>query len=57
MSTKQLIIDIFQKPQTTYATIHYNSDHPVQHKLAAYRFLINRVHQLPLSQENKKNKQ
>jgi uncharacterized membrane protein YheB (UPF0754 family) len=53
MSTEQLITDIFQKHTTTDTTVHYNSDHTVQHKLATYRFLINRLHQLLLSQENK----
>jgi hypothetical protein len=45
---------MFQKPTTTDTTTHYNSNHPIEHKIAAYRFLLNRMSLLPLSQENKK---
>jgi hypothetical protein len=50
----QLLINIYQKPTTTATTVYYNSNHPMEHKLAAYRFLLNRLHQLLLTQENKK---
>jgi hypothetical protein len=30
-------------PPKTDATIHYKSNHPIQHKLAAYRYHINRM--------------
>jgi hypothetical protein len=53
---KQLMINIYRKPTTTDTTIHYKSNHPMEHKLlAAYRFLLNRLHQLPLTQENKRH--
>lgn len=42
-------IDIFRKPTTTDHTIHENSNHPHTHKLAAYRFMVNRMLTLPLS--------
>jgi hypothetical protein len=50
---KELDINIYRKPTTTDTTIHYTSNHPIQHKLAAYRFLLNRVHNLPMSNKHK----
>jgi hypothetical protein len=32
-------------------TINYTSNHPTEHKLAAYRYLIKRMTSLALSQE------
>ena len=49
----KLDINIYRKPTTTDTTIHYTSNHPIQHKLAAYRFLLNILHNLPLSNECK----
>ena len=46
----QTEIDIFRKPTTTDTTINYSSNHPTEHKMAAYRYLINRMTSLPLSQ-------
>jgi hypothetical protein len=37
--TPKLEIDIFRNPTTTNTTIHYLSNHPTEHKLAAYRKL------------------
>jgi hypothetical protein len=48
----ELDINIYRKPTTTDTTIHYKSNHPIQHKLAAYRFMLNRLHNLPLSKEH-----
>lgn len=48
-----LSIDIYRKPTTTDTTIHYKSNHPTQHKIAACRYMINRLHNLPLSQEQR----
>jgi hypothetical protein len=48
-----LEIDIYRKPTTTDTTIHYNSNHPTEQKLAAYRFLMNRMHQLPITADRK----
>jgi len=48
-NTPHLEIDIFRKSTTTDTTIRYLSNHPQEHKLATYRFLINRMHNLPLN--------
>jgi hypothetical protein len=34
---------IYHKPTQTYTTIHFTSNHPAKHKLAAYNFHINRM--------------
>jgi hypothetical protein len=34
-------IDIFRKPTTTDTTIPFTSNHPLEHKTAAYRFSCN----------------
>jgi hypothetical protein len=44
-------IDIYRKPTATDTTINYTSNHPTEHKLAVYRYLIRRMTALPLSQE------
>ena len=44
-----LATEVYSKPTATDTTIHYNSNHPTEHNLAAYRFLPNRIHQLPLT--------
>ena len=48
--TPKLEIDIFHKPTTTDTTIHYLSNHPIEHKLAAYRYYIERMFNLPLNE-------
>jgi len=48
--TSHLEIDIYRKP-TTYTTIHFASLHPNEHKLAAYRYYIERMLSLPLNAE------
>jgi len=50
----QIDMDIFQKPKTTGTTIGYTSNYPTEHKMAAYRYLINRMLSLPLSTERRK---
>ena len=47
-------IDIYRKNTSTDTTISYTSNHPMEHKLAAYRSYINRMKNLPLSKENQK---
>jgi hypothetical protein len=42
-------MDIFRKPTITDATIHYLSNHPIEHKLTAYRYYIERMFNLPLN--------
>ena len=46
--SQQLEIDVFKKPTTTDTTINYLSNHPMEQKLAAYRYYIERMLRLPL---------
>ena len=52
-NTHKLEINIYQKPTTTDTTIHYASNHPMEHKTAAYRYYISRMHPLPLNPNEK----
>jgi hypothetical protein len=54
--TDKIEIGIFRKPTTTDTTINYTSNHPTEHKMAAYHFLIHRMSSLPLTTERKKTK-
>jgi hypothetical protein len=49
----KLEIDIYRKPSTTDTTINYISTHPMEHKLAAYRYHINKMLELPLTKEKR----
>ena len=46
--------NIYRKPTTSKLSIDYNSYHPDEHKLANYRFLLNRLNNIPLSKNNYK---
>ena len=46
--SRRLEIDIYRKPTTTDTTINYLSNHPMEQKLAAYRYHIERMLRLPL---------
>jgi hypothetical protein len=48
-------MNIYRKPTTTDTIIHFRSNHPLRHKIAAFRFLLNRMHLLPLDQQQKHN--
>ena len=50
----KLTVDVSRQTTATDTTIHSNYNHSVAQKLAAYRFLVNVKHQLPLSEENEK---
>jgi hypothetical protein len=53
--TPNLEIDIFHKPTITDTTINYLSNHPLEHKLAAYRYYIERMFTLPLTTDRQRN--
>ena len=46
-----LNISIFHKNTSTDTTINFLSSHPLEHKMAAYRYLIHRMYTLPLDKE------
>jgi hypothetical protein len=47
----KLIVDIYRKPTCTDTTIDYYSNHPMEHKTAAYRHHIWRMYNLPLTND------
>jgi hypothetical protein len=49
----KLEIWIYRKETSTDSTIHYTSNHPIEQKMAAFRYYINRLLTLPLTQEGK----
>jgi len=49
----RLEVDIYRKPTTTDTTINFLSDHPIEQKMAAFRFHITRTHSLPLNPDKK----
>jgi len=49
--TSHLETDIYRKPTTTDTTTHFTSIHTNEHKLAAYRYYIERMLNLPLNSE------
>jgi len=51
--THSLHMNIYRKPTTTDTTIHHTLNHPNEHKTAAYRYYLTRLHSLPLNPEHK----
>lgn len=41
---------IFRKPTQTDHTIHFSSNHPIQHKHAAYEHMLNRLNNIPMNE-------
>jgi len=54
-NTPHLEIDIFRKPTTTDTTINYLSNNPLEQELVAYRFLTDRMLNLPLHKSHLEN--
>jgi hypothetical protein len=52
-TTHNLQLGIYRKPTHTDTTIHFASTCPLQHKLAAYRFYINRMLTLSITNTEK----
>ena len=49
-----LDFNIYRKPTTSKLSIDFNSHHPYEHKIANYRYLLNRLNNIPLSKNNYK---
>jgi hypothetical protein len=49
----KLEIDIFCKPTNTDTTFNFFSNHPIEHKVAAFRYHITGMHSLPLTPKRK----
>jgi hypothetical protein len=46
-----LRMGIYRKPTQTGITIHFTSNHPLEHKQAAYNFYINRMLSMPITNQ------
>ena len=46
-------LGIYRKPTQSDTTIHFTSNHPLQHKLAAYNFYIHRLLSIPITEQAK----
>jgi hypothetical protein len=46
-------VDIYRKPTSTDTTINFLSNHPIDQKMAAFRFHITQIHSLPLDPDKK----
>jgi hypothetical protein len=51
--TFKIETDIFRKPTNTDTTISFFSNHPIEYKIAPYRYYFTRMHSLPLTPEKK----
>jgi len=53
LTLHNIIINIHRKETSTDTVIQYNSNHPIEQKMAAFRYYINRMITLPLTQKRK----
>ena len=49
-TNNDLQLGIYRKPTQTDTTMHSTSNHPLDHKLAAYHFYINRMLSIPITE-------
>jgi len=42
---------IYRKPTQTDTTIHFTSNHPLEHKIAEYNLYINRMLMIPITEQ------
>jgi hypothetical protein len=48
-----VVVDKYRKPITTVTIINFVSNHPIEYKMAAFRFHISRMYTLPLDPEKR----
>ena len=52
-NTNSIQLGIYRKPTHTDVTIQFSSNHPLEHKLTAFNFYINRMLTLPITKQAK----
>jgi hypothetical protein len=50
---KDLTVYIYRKPTMSDVTIHFTSNNPMEHKLAAYQYLFHRAYNLPITKQTR----
>jgi hypothetical protein len=53
-NTNNLDLSIYRKPTYIAITIHFSSNHPYDHKLAAFNYYINRMIAMPITEDAEK---
>jgi len=55
-SNNNMDISIYRKTTCTDTTIQFSSNHPYEHKIAAFRYYIIRMITLPITEKSKKRR-
>jgi len=50
-----ITIELYRKPTETSTVIHFRSNHPYEHKIAAFLYYINRIPTMPITENSKQN--
>ena len=56
-NTSSMDLFIYRKPTHTDITIHFSSNHPDDHKLAAFKYYIHRMINMPFTEQEVKKKE
>jgi hypothetical protein len=48
-----ITIELYRKPTETGTVIHFNSNHPIEHKISASLYYINRLTIMPITESSK----
>jgi len=52
-NSNNIYLSIYRKATNTDTTIYYQLNHPYEHKIAAFRYYINRMTTLPITEKSK----
>jgi hypothetical protein len=55
-NTSSMDLNIYKKPTYMDITIHFSSNHPYDHKLAAFKYYIHRMITMPITEQAVKQK-
>jgi hypothetical protein len=55
-NNNNLQLGIYRKPTQTDSTVHFTTNHPLEHQLAVYNFSINRMLTIPITEQAREQK-